>query len=255
MNVVPVLRNFATLPNIAAIFGSNLKLWLRPLVATMWEDSPGTDPVDTNLDVCQRWDDQSGENDDQVAWGGGCIYNENVQNGLPMLSVAGGLGSNGTVANYFDGEDTPFAVFVVLKQTSNAGEQCAVGVGQSFSFTDYVSVGTNSTSYRVAKEASSGGQVNADGGTADTTDVQVLAVRHNGTTVDTWLDGTQIMTAAAQNTPSINPGLFALFASPRSFYTTVFAGYIGEVAVINIAPTDGQMAAGSTYLINEWAIS
>lgn len=251
MLLVPVQTNASAAFTPDQISG--LVFWVIPDISTMWQDTGATTPVASDADPVGRWDDQSGNANHVTGVNTYPTYRVNIENSLPMLLGSGGGALVSTVLDdYFQGDDTPITVAAVIKKTGNTGEDHAIGASDTFSFNDFFLIGTNGTSYRVSKD-SAGSTVTVDAGTSDTSS-HVMIMRHNGTTVDMWIDGSQIMTASASNAGSVACTRFCMFASVRSFNTAHWEGYIGEALVYSTAISNADVTNLQAYLADEWAL-
>jgi hypothetical protein len=256
MLVTPVLRNFAALTPPSSIQPANLKQLLNPDAATMYQDA-GITLVSADNDPFARWADQSGNggtSHTQQGTGADVTYRTNVHNSLPGAEYdANDWHRTDVFSTVVAGLDAPWTLAMVFKKDGNTGADTLYGAGWTIGVDRVVTVGTNGTSYRVRKTDDAGTTVNVDFGTSDTS-THLLVVRQNGTTVDAWLDGTQVATAVSQNVGDTNPTISGIGCLPQSSVSNFLEGDVGAVALWNIALSDADVAKVNAYYINLFAL-
>ena len=204
------------------------------------------------------WADQSGAGNHATQGGANLYptYQGAIQNNLPMLKFDGTddyLSVNG-LAQHFDGADAPWTVAIAFKKVTNVGTDALFSCGRSTSTTPFVQISTGAaTAYTVTKrdDANVSAQVNLSGVTPNTS-FHIGIFRHNGTTVDAWLDGVQRATAAASDVGTLTLDRASIGALVRSVIGDYADAYIGEFLAYNAAISDGNEASLNTYMTDKW---
>lgn len=217
------------------------------------------DSAVTANDNVGTWHDQSGNGNDFVydfVTTRCPNYKDSIQNGLPMLLY------NGTtdylicnaLAAYMDGEDAQTTIAMVFKKTGNTGGDTLWAAGHTTTTTPFNLLQTNAaTGYRVYKRDDAAAISAQSGGTPDT-NAHLVVCRQNGTTVDVWLDGTQILTAAAQNVGVLTLDTLALGVWKHTGLQDYLEGYIGEFVMYEGATSNGNISLLQTGLRARWNI-
>lgn len=243
---------------------SGCVLWLPPAMTSMFTDHLGASEVTLDGQVVGRWADASGvgNNATQSTAANKPLYKAGIQNSLPMVLFDGSndaLGCNG-ISSICSGDDKAFTVAIVWKKVSNTTNDCAFSVGAGSGIAPYARFHLKtdpSPYYNVTKEDDTGASTGGDSNpyTSNTT-AHLVLMRNNGTTVDMWVDNTQIMTAKSCNTglcTVTRGGIGAATISSTSF-EAYFDGYIGEVVAWNRALTNTECGTVRTGLIGKWAL-
>lgn len=245
-------------PSFVATDISNCVWWLPPAMTSMFTDHLGFSEVTADGQVVGRWADASGvgNNATQSTAADKPIYKTGIQNGLPMVLFDGttdNLRANSLAAT-IAGNDTAFTFVCVFKKVTNSGADTMIGAGVPGSATaSYIYVITTGATYELRKSDDTATTVGRSAGTANT-NAHCLLCRFNGTTVDAWVDNTQIINNLGLDVGVTTPTQFALGMLPRNTNTSFFDGYIGEVALWNRALTNTECGTVRTALIGKWAL-
>lgn len=228
---------------------SGLKIWLD---ANRGITKSGTDRV-------SQWRDQSGSSNDA---------NQGVGANQPKW-YAGASGINGnafirftasgsehmtanTAVSTFSGSDKAFTLAIVFRKTTNTGTQNFFALGNAASTTPvhqiYTNAGSNYATYRRDDGSTS---VSTNGGTPNTS-VHVATWVFTGTTISAWIDGAQIINAAALNVGTATFDTLGIGAWSSTSILQPFDGDMGEICLYDSAlgTTDRQNIEG--YLTNKW---
>lgn len=254
----PLLTLFSGVDEFNATTIAGCVCWTRPLSATMQTD---TGAAVSEASRVGYWLDQSGSAND-IAWNDSLAVNVcptfrgGIQNGLPMILFDGVndfLRSN-LLAGYLDGADAATTIAIVFKKTGNVGGDTLWAGGSSTTTTPFNLLQTNAaTNYRIYKRDDASSLVAQTGGTPDTS-THVAICRQNGTTVDIWLDGTQIVTAGAFNVGVMTIDNFSLGAWIHTTSQDYLAGYIGEFVMYDSAITDASVSLLRSGLRTRWGV-
>lgn len=236
-------------------------LWLPPDLSYMQTADVG-DPGNPTVDgeSVGRWLDASGIGNDGTQGSATArpSYYSAIQNSLPMVSYDGGdhLSVNG-VASSIAGSDTAFTIAIVHKFNDTTGIDSLFSAGRSATNTPMLRIAPNATFYQCYKQDDTGAGVGITGtGATRDTAAHLWLLRFNGTTVDAWIDSTQINTATAQDVGQCTFDIATLgrlisFGVNQDLLNT---GYIGEVAVWNNAISNADALTARTEFIAKWAL-
>jgi hypothetical protein len=234
--------------------------WLQPDPDTMYADTDfEAQIVPVNGQGVVGWQDQSGVDNHATQGGAGLIpqYQTNIQNGLPMILYDGvnDYHACNSMAQYFDGADAPFTLAMVFKQTT-AGAPTLYGSRNDADTDPYIVTGMNAAEYFCNKRDDAGAfSLRSSTGVTADLGAHILILRHNGTTVDMWVDGVQCMTALASNVGTLTLDNATIGAEKSGVSASGFLeGYIGEVIVYDNALSNGNVDVVEAYLSDEWSI-
>lgn len=113
--------------------------------------------------------------------------------------------TSGLASSLLNGDDTPFTTMVVQQHVafSASGDDCGFCISSSttnalWDFFRHASTGKWASN----KHGDAGSFVTVDSATTPDTSLHIHEIVHYGTTFDYWIDGTAILTGAAQDAPS-----------------------------------------------------
>lgn len=184
----------------------------------------------------------------------------NTINGKTVLTFDGSsdyLTAN-ALATHLNGNDTPFSLLFAVKPATttpstfgnvfSAGSSAGanyyhalsyrsdsyIGVGRRAVFPDSVDLSSSPTTY--------------------TTNVQVLSMVFSGTTVNVYVNGTAVISAAALNVGTLGTNLnrIGIGAFVRNTVVNYFQGDIAELCVYDSALSAANRAAIEFYLKSRW---
>lgn len=242
------------------VIGTGCVWWVQPDLSYMEiadVGDPGPPTIDG--DAVGRWIDASGVGNDviQSTAANRPLYYSNIQNGLPMLLFDGSNDHlvNHAMAAYFTGDDTPVTVGVVFKLANTLAGRVLIGVGNSGAANPYGQYcQLNPTTYQPVKRDDAAATAFPVGGTTDT-NCHLMIVRNNGTTVDMWVDNTQIISASAFNVGVQTLDRFAVGSRMISgAIGQVMMGYIGEGVIWNNALSNADITTARTQWLTKWAL-
>lgn len=229
-------------------------------VATLFQDTGSTTPVDTSGQTIALATDQAATGDDDAT--GTATYLTNQINGLSAAQFNGtsdrlllNTGTGGA-ASMFSGSDTPFTLHWVEKVGSlPASSVCVWGAGNSSGGSArlrWIMSSTGAISIDKRHDAGGGG-VLVSVGTVTAGQVNIWSVRCNGATVDVLRNGTLVVDDGAldQNTATINRlALAAFYSSGSSLFAPItFGEFVGYAA----AQSDTAFNDAHAYLVGKWS--
>ncbi len=190
---------------------SGLIFWLKAESGTMYTDGSKTTTA-TSGDSVQVWEDNSGSGNDASQSSAGLqpTYVQNYFNGRDALVFDGteDMFIN-AITGMFTGSDTPFNVFALIKQNSISTNQNVVGVGNSASNTQALTLrtridggGGSDDVYGARKSDNAGSQSVVESTTPpDTSGLYLLNWRTNpdGNSISMWRNGSGLFDAATFN--------------------------------------------------------
>lgn len=254
------LKPKAVVPAPDNIFGSDLKAWFKPDATTIFTDSAGTTQVTADNDLVRHWANQADTSIDALSPNDGDRpkYRTNVQNGLPAIEFGNQtttrLSADSLASTYFNPEDAhpwTLAMFFKLDATTDFKTLWCISGG----------VGTENLSlnpafflsnYQVFKSDGSTSDSATGGGTPDT-NPNWIVITDSGTSVNAWLNGTQIMTNDACSKNGTGAGFWTIGALVRNTISGSTIGKIGEVIWANVEGDAGQVADLNAYGQATWA--
>lgn len=235
---------------------ANCIQWLRAHYADMDSDGIGTAHTGQDDEPVGRWRDKSGAVADLTTAGGGTLpfYATGVVKGLPMVLLDGSndrFTNAAGVASSFSGDDKANTFAIAFKKLTNTGNDTLFSIGHSVS-TARVAMKTNAATNYLLDKSDGVSSVSLTGGTPDTA-THVIVVRMNGTTIDIWLDGTQIVTAGAQNVliTVLDTGIVGALYQAGTL-SEFASAYIGEILVYSRALDASEIAQVNTGMARTW---
>lgn len=230
--------------------------WTKPTASTMATD---TGAAVSEASRVGYWYDQSGlgnniEWDSSLAVNVCPTYRGSIQNGLPMVLFDGvnDFLTCNPLVGYFDGEDAALTVAIVLKKVTNSGTDTVWAAANSATTTPLWQAYT-AANHGISKRDDAAILQNPSGGTTDT-NAHVLIWRMNGTTVDMWDNGTQIITAGAHNVGVLTLDRFALGAKVTTTTSQYHDGYVGEFVVYENALSAANLTLLQAGLRGKWGV-
>lgn len=178
---------------------------------------------------------------------------------VPHLAAS----TNSAISTMWAGDDQPFVAIIAYKPTdTNTGYIFASAIDSGSNLDHIAYLRRSGTASSVRKKSGSATQIDvssspAAGNVADTP--VVVAIRHNGTTVDIWNNSTtKFATAAAQDTAAIGtPQLFRLFANKvnGNILATQCSMDFYEGVFDTATHTDTEIQNAITLIADKWGIT
>jgi hypothetical protein len=179
------------------------------------------------------------------------IFRENIQNGLPGVEFDGANSQCMQVASVACGSQ--LTLFCVVEQFNASAAEWFIVQSPNINTNDGFYMygrgidgfpGSIKNSGVLASTATSSGWLGDD---------PVLAmIRYNGTTIEAWRNGSQLVTGSASITN--NTVTNVLNIGSRNQSALFFDGYLYEVILYNGALSNNQVLFVNNYLRSKWAL-
>jgi hypothetical protein len=228
-------------------------------LGTLFTDTARTIPASVVGDPIRGVSDKSGNgNHASEATSPGVLDSIGNYPAIKFDGIAQLLRANSIAAGQ-SGDDTPFtAMWVEYDTDDSVALQTRWSFGSSSTANPrfaFDSDAAGSCSVRKRDDATSGAANTLAIGAGGEERIQRWIVRHNGSTVDVWLNGVQVKTASAQNVGTQTFDKFTMGAQSRLTNDSFYGGLLLEQAVwINHALTDEQIAKGNAYLERRYSV-
>jgi len=155
-------------------------------------------------------------------------------------------------ATPFSGSDKAFTLSAVFKKTTNVGTQNLFVLGRASSTTPVHQIYTNASSnYATFRRDDASASASTNGGTPDTS-THVLTVVFSGTTFSAWIDGANIINAAALNVGTATLDTLGIGAWSSTSVLQPFDGRICEIVVHDTALGTSDRQSMEAYLTSKW---